>query len=171
MASAPSVRFHALAVLNIACAASLVGSANALEHVRSDADFEAVLDDPVVWAVLFTSDSSEATAGKSADAKVLFDNALQSLAPLVKGGIVDVAEAKAGASEFNIRARRCPKLLLFTKRARDAEVLDLGGGGLSIDAQVRTLLVDNAVAESGEAMKATLAVGGPGSAGHGTDEL
>lgn len=135
-------------------------------QLGSDAAFEkAVLADTHASLFLFTSSASEATAARSEAALRVLEAIGASLGPLLKTAHGDAALLKAAASEFNIRARRCPKLLLFAQRARQAEVLELGEelSAQKVEAQVREALraAELALSPDGRAMKATLAVGAP----------
>jgi hypothetical protein len=136
----------------------------AATKVDTDGGFEAfVLDDSQVSLFLFTSTSTEASQARSALALDVMTELGERFSPQIKTGFGDAGALKGIATEFNIRARRCPKLLLFVQRARQAEVLELGETlrADAIEAQISALLKGLAVGEDGKAMKAVLAVGSP----------
>lgn len=124
----------------------------------SDAAFETVLSDSQAWAVLLTSTNTPGTAEGSATVLRKINSLAPELAQVVFVGTADVAHVKSIAAEFNIRARRCPKLLLFATRARDVEEIDVDG---DILADIKAKLVDNPVDSKGFSLKRTLAVGAP----------
>ncbi|KAG8469211.1 hypothetical protein KFE25_007729 [Diacronema lutheri] len=142
----------------------MVVGARSVTLIESDEAFERhVLADSRASLFLFTSSSSEASAARSTAALDMLHDVGAALSPLLTTAHGDAGVLKATATEFNIRTRRCPKLLLFAQRARQAEVLDLGDdlSGGRVESQVRALLAGLAIAADGAALKATLAVGGP----------
>lgn len=148
------------------CLLGLIAAQTGPATVSSDAAFEEhVLADPQASLFLFTSAASEANRERSAAALEVLQSLGARLAPLIKTAHGDAASLKGIATEFNIRARRCPKLLLFAQRARQADVLELGEvlNLERIEAQVKGLLIGSrlSISADGAAMKATLAVGSP----------
>ena len=134
--------------------------------IASDADFERiVLGDHSCWAVAFVSRSKP---GAEFD---LVSDSLQHAALALRGDVafahVDVDDAKAIASEFSVRKRLAPRLLLFNSRARQAAVVKLlqGKGTSKADkedfrAKLANTLADNPRDAAGRCEKLTLAIGG-----------
>ena len=126
--------------------------------VKDDVSFEEiVMQSPHCWAVLFTSSTRDTGEAERVMLRVQASFAELSLAR------TDVDDVKAVASEFNVRKRMLPRLLLFNSRARQAVVIKLGEGPLDFDA-VRSALNDglseNRVnGEEGKYEKLTLAIG------------
>ena len=132
--------------------------------VDTDRAFETVvIDDSHVTLFLFTSASTDASQARSASALSVVAELAEALSPLLTAAHGDASVLKGVATEFNIRTRRCPKLLLFVQRARQAEVLELGEElqAAAIEAQIRTHLKELSVSAHGKALKSVLAVGGP----------
>lgn len=154
-----------MAARAISIAFLLVGAAAASPPIAVDTDqaFESVvIDDSHVTLFLFTSASTDASRARSESALSIV-GALAEKIPLLTAAHGDASVLKGVATEFNIRTRRCPKLLLFVQRARQAEVLELGDElqAAAIEAQIRTHLDELTVSADGKAQKSVLAVGGP----------
>lgn len=141
-----------------------MASASAINVGTDDLFEETIIMSPNVWAVLFTSKTREAGEAR----KLMLH--VEAAVPGLSTAEADVDEVKAFASEFNVRKRMVPRLLLFTSRARQANIIKLGEGPLDSDEVLKA--VKEAVAENadrdadGKLLKLTLAIG----AGHG-DEL
>eukprot|EP00316_Scyphosphaera_apsteinii_P022465 CAMPEP_0119300736 /NCGR_PEP_ID=MMETSP1333-20130426/2650_1 /TAXON_ID=418940 /ORGANISM="Scyphosphaera apsteinii, Strain RCC1455" /LENGTH=153 /DNA_ID=CAMNT_0007302623 /DNA_START=11 /DNA_END=472 /DNA_ORIENTATION=- len=107
--------------------------------IESDTDFEAVvLQDPACWVVLFTS----ATRPEKVEPAVAaFHELEQRVGEDLRFGIADVDKVKAVSSEFNVRKRMVPRFLAFKSRARQADVLALGGSEMGA-ATLHDLLKD-----------------------------
>ena len=135
-----------------------VGAARSslIQPINSDEEFEAtVMNDASVWAVLFTA------ASREQETQALLDKAsraAQSLAGQVKFGVADVDMTKAVASEFNVRKRMLPRVLVFPTRARQAEILR--ESDFSADAVV-AFLGENPKVDAAY-QKLTLSIGGGG---------
>lgn len=155
-----------MAARAISIAFLLVGAAAASPPIAVDTDqaFESVvIDDSHVTLFLFTSASTDASRARSESALSIVGALAETLYPLLTAAHGDASVLKGVATEFNIRTRRCPKLLLFVQRARQAEVLELGDElqAAAIEAQIRTHLDELTVSADGKAQKSVLAVGGP----------
>ena len=78
-------------------------------------------------------------------------------------GTADVDAVGAAVSEFNIRKRMIPRVLVFNSRARQAEVIKLAGEDVTADglaASVLGFLAENPTNENGDCLRLTLAIGG-----------
>jgi hypothetical protein len=131
--------------------------------VNTEQAFEQlVIDASHVTLFIFTSASSEASQARSALALSAVGELAETLSPLLTAAHGDASVLKGIATEFNIRTRRCPKLLLFVQRARQAEVLELGDDiqAAAIEAQIRGYLKELTIV-AGKSLKSVLAVGGP----------
>ena len=117
-----------MALRVVVSALALLASCSSAEvtQLESDDDFEAtVLADTSCWAVLFTSKSRDEDA-KSVSYLMAFEGlAAGPIGDMLKFGRADVDNVKALCSEFNVRKRMVPRLVLFTSRARMVEVLRL----------------------------------------------
>ena len=130
-------------------------------QISTDAAFEeSIIMSPNVYAVLFTSKTRDAT---EADKLMLH---LEAVLPGVSLARADVDDVKAFASEFNVRRRMVPRMLLFSSRARQADVIKLGEGPLNVDEVLAALkegLTENKEKDAeGRYQKLTLAIGGGG---------
>eukprot|EP00310_Coccolithus_braarudii_P012415 CAMPEP_0183352578 /NCGR_PEP_ID=MMETSP0164_2-20130417/29529_1 /TAXON_ID=221442 /ORGANISM="Coccolithus pelagicus ssp braarudi, Strain PLY182g" /LENGTH=152 /DNA_ID=CAMNT_0025525045 /DNA_START=10 /DNA_END=468 /DNA_ORIENTATION=+ len=124
----------------------------------SDEAFEnAVHQDGSCWAVLFTSKTRE---DKCAPVIRGFSE-LGARYPGVKYGVADVDDVKAVSSEFNVRKRMVPRILLFKTRARQADVIsgDVGLNGAILADVLKGEFADNTWTD-GVCQKITLALGG-----------
>ena len=91
--------------------------------VSSDEQFEkTIIMSPNVWAVLFISKTREAEEAKKVMVQV------EAVVPGLSMAEADVDDVKAFASEFNVRKRMVPRLLLYVSRARQASIIKLGEG-------------------------------------------
>ena len=134
--------------------------------ITTDAAFEDnVISSPACWAVMFESPSRDMTEAE----KVL--QHLDAVLPSVKLGRADVDHVKTFVSEFNVRKRMVPRLLVFNSRARQAEVIKISSdatGALqpastvaeAVLQTVKGVLADNPHSEGGDCEKLTLAIGG-----------
>ena len=81
-------------------------------------------------------------------------------------GEADVDEVKSFASEFNVRKRMVPRLLVFTSRARQASQIKLPADELPtaemLFYELSHLLNENELDADGRYLKQTLAIGGGG---------
>lgn len=154
----------ALTIVFSLLAGAAAASSPLVTLVETDQAFETVvIDDSHVTLFLFTSASTDASQARSASALAIVGELAETLSPLLTAAHGDASVLKGVATEFNIRTRRCPKLLLFVQRARQAEVLELGEEleVFAIEAQIRTHLKELTVSSAGKALKSVLAVGGP----------
>ena len=148
---------HATALLLLL----LHSAAGSLTTLKDDAQFEAeVVQDPVVWGVLFTSKTRDDDAKSKAMLEAAHGLAA-GLGHLMRWGRADIQDCKAFASEFNVRTRMVPRVLLFSSRARMADVIRLEGEPTedALEAAVRAALGDQ-VSDEAKWMKTTLAIGG-----------
>ena len=148
---------HAAALLLLL----LHSAAGSLTTLKDDAQFEAeVVQDPVVWGVLFTSKTRDDDAKSKAMLQAAHGLAA-GLGHLMRWGRADIQDCKAFASEFNVRTRMVPRVLLFSSRARMADVIRLEGEPTedALEAAVRAALGDQ-VSDEARWMKTTLAIGG-----------
>ncbi len=95
-----------------------------VEVLASDEEFEeTVMQDPNVWGVLFNS----ASKGEDGEAATRLVERVSLKMSAVQFAVADVDNIKAFASEFNVRKRMVPRLLIFNSRARQAELIPLKG--------------------------------------------
>jgi thioredoxin-like negative regulator of GroEL len=145
--------------------AVLATAAAELVTLTTEEAFEqSVMQDSEVWAVLFTSRTRDDDPKSKAMLKA-FQGLAAGLGHLMSWGHADVDDVKAFASEFNIRKRMVPRAVLFSSRARMAEVLRLDLiTEDALEAAVRQAL--GSIAEETAAgqrwKKRTLAIGGSG---------
>ena len=139
-----------------ACAAS--ASAKLLP-IGSDAEFEEkILSASHCWGVLFVSKDRDAEEYMRAGA--LMEQMSVSL-PGLSLARADVDDVKAVCSEFNVRKRMVPRLLVFNSRARQASIIKLSGLDVeSLVAAVKAELTENSQDKEGMYEKQTLAIGG-----------
>ena len=122
--------------------------------INTDEDFEStVMNDASVWVILFTSQSRESETQSLLEKVTRAD---QMMGGEVKFGVADVDYVKAVASEFNVRKRMLPRVLVFPTRARQAEILR--DSDFTVVA-VAKLLTENTKVD-GVYQKLTLAIGG-----------
>ena len=122
--------------------------------INTDEDFEStVMNDAGVWVILFTSQSRESETQSLLEKVTRAD---QMMGGEVKFGVADVDYVKAVASEFNVRKRMLPRVLVFPTRARQAEILR--DSDFTVVA-VASLLTENTKVD-GVYQKLTLAIGG-----------
>lgn len=96
---------------------SLLAMVHGITMIDSDEAFEhKIIQDKHAWAVLFVSKHRE-------DPEVDKVVALAADSMKLQVAIADVEVVKAFASEFNVRKRMVPRLLLFNSRARQAEII------------------------------------------------
>jgi hypothetical protein len=112
-----------MAMLRCAWSAILLLAASAaaeLQSLPSDTAFEdEVLMSPNCWAVLFTSSTRDVK-----DATTLVER-LGGVLPGLSLASADVDNVKAVCSEFNVRKRMVPRLLVFNSRARQPIIIKL----------------------------------------------
>jgi hypothetical protein len=144
----------------LAALALLAGCASAeLVTIETDAQFEQdVIMAPYCIAVLFTSKTRDVVHAT----RVM--EQLEAALPGLAIATADVDEVKAFASEFNVRKRMVPRILLFNSRARQAEVIRLPGEGAPDFAEVKgaasAALAENKARDAeGRYEKLTLAIG------------
>ena len=136
-----------------------VQSGHGMVQLSSDAVFEdTVLSAPRCWAVLFTSKTRESELKQVVDA---VQTAVSRLGDEVHFGTADVDDIKAISSEFGVRKRLTPRLLIFATRARQAEVMRLTPGTKAEDfmAEITGMFAENERGPEGFCRKATLAIG------------
>lgn len=143
------------------CLPLLLPAAGDALHLASDAAFEeSIIMSPHVHAVLFTSKTRDANEAN----KLMLH--LEATLPGVTLAQADVDDVKAVASEFNVRRRMVPRMLLFSSRARQATVIKLGEGPLNFEEVLAALkegLAENKEQDAeGRYKKLTLAIGGGG---------
>eukprot|EP00967_Tisochrysis_lutea_P137204 scaffold245824_cov33-Tisochrysis_lutea.AAC.2 len=141
----------------------LAGARGELVRLESEEAFETeVMQDPDVWAVLFTSRTREEDERSRAMLHA-FEGLAAGLGHQMNWGRADVDEVKAVASEFNIRKRMLPRALLFSSRARMADVLRLDDPSEdALEAVVREALgsIVEDTPDGQRWKKHTLAIGG-----------
>ena len=143
------------------CLVSLATAVMEVPIIPDDQTFEAeVIHASSCIAVLFTSETRETPESLLDDIHAEMPGLLLAKA--------DVDSVKAFSSEFNVRKRMVPRLLLFNARARQAHVIKLkddGGGAVmasSVVSSLRSLLAENEQTADGQWQKLTLAIGGGG---------
>ena len=132
-----------------------------IAQIPTDAAFESdVLMSSRCHAVLFSS------AARDMPGTITLAERLEAALPGLAVSVADVDDVKAVSSEFNVRKRMLPRLLLFNSRARQPSVVKLKGeggeAGLSLEsltAAVRAELVENGKDADGKYEKLTLAIG------------
>lgn len=115
-----------------------------------------------VWAVLFESRAREVD-DKSKAMVAAFEGLAVSLGHQMKWGRADINDCKAFSSDFNVRTRMVPRVLLFSSRARMAEVMRLEDPTeAALEAAVRVELagIIEKTDDGKKWMKTTLAIGG-----------
>ena len=132
-----------------------------VDVILSDADFESdIMMSSHCWAVLFVSKHREV------DEAITLMDQLGAVLPGLSFARADVDDVKAVCSEFNVRKRMVPRLLVFNSRARQPTVVKLqseSGGPISpnkLTAAVTAVLADNKKDANGKYEKLTLAIGG-----------
>ena len=141
---------------------ALHGARSEMLHIDTDDAFEEkVIMVPHVMVVLFTSKTREMSEANRVMQHV------EAALPGLSTAQTDVDDVKAFASEFNVRKRMVPRMLVFSSRARQATVIKLGEGPLNPDdvlAAVKDGLADNTERDAdGKLQKLTLQIGGGGS--------
>ena len=141
-------------------AAALVLGSTDMVSIRDDDAFEnQIIQSSHVWAVLFTSPSRAEDTQRGLQ---VFERVAAQVSD-VRLGVVDVDEVKAFASEFNVRKRMVPRLLVFTSRARQAEMVAMKGEQLptaeQLQAAIRSHLKENIKDADGVYQKMTLSIG------------
>ena len=82
----------------------------------------------------------------------------------VRFASADVDDVKAFSSEFNVRKRMVPRVLLFSSRARLADIVKVDAkavGVAELDAAIRAMVTENPTAGA-RVQKVTLAIGAGG---------
>jgi hypothetical protein len=156
----PSTQADAMTRLIVRLAAWLAVCASTvaaeLPVIRTDADFESeIMASSHCWAVLFVSSTRDVAA-----AATLVERMGAAL-PALSLASADVDDVKAVCSEFNVRKRMVPRLLVFNSRARQASIVKLGEA-LTVDelvTAVRAELTENKEDADGRLEKLTLAIG------------
>ena len=111
------------------------------------------------WAMLFTAKTRPEESTQALRKWELLAAANKQLT----FGTADVDAVSAAVSEFNIRKRMIPRVLVFNSRARQAEVIKLAGEDVTADglaASVLGFLAENPTNENGDCLRLTLAIGG-----------
>mmetsp|Transcript_14484 Transcript_14484/g.33124 ORF Transcript_14484/g.33124 Transcript_14484/m.33124 type:complete len:158 (-) Transcript_14484:434-907(-) len=146
----------ALCVISVTLLASVLAGP---VMIVSDEQFEStVQQDGACWAVLFTSKTREEKV-----APVLRGfSELEARLPSIRYGVADVDEVRAVASEFNVRKRMVPRILLFKSRARQADVIsgDTGLNGAVLADVLKDEIAENPRDDGEVCQKITLALGG-----------
>lgn len=147
-----SLFFSLLALLPLA-------ARGAVEEIADDVAFEErVMGAEGCWAVLFT-----ATTRPEESKKALLQWELIAAAnKQISFGTADVDTVRAVVSEFNIRKRMIPRVLVFGSRARQADLIKLASEPMETDAltvAVLNLLSENPASDEGGCLKTTLAIG------------
>ena len=145
-----------LVILVCACTAA----AELIKVPTDDAFEKEIMASSKCWAVLFVSahrDVAEATKNVER---------LESLVPGLSLASADVDDVKAVCSEFNVRKRMVPRLLVFNSRARQASIVKVSDMSLDdLTAAVNAELTENTKDTEGNYEKLTLAIGGGGEKG------
>jgi len=83
-------------------------------------------------------------------------------AELPQTGLADIEDLAAVASEFNVRKRMLPTAMLFSVRARSAEIIpsDLFEDPAKLKAKVAEMLSENPKGKDDKFSKITLSLGG-----------
>mmetsp|Transcript_24825 Transcript_24825/g.63229 ORF Transcript_24825/g.63229 Transcript_24825/m.63229 type:complete len:158 (-) Transcript_24825:248-721(-) len=141
-------------------ALTLVCSQARVTEVKSDEAFEEmIVQSPDVTAVLFTSPSKEEEAVNAHRVVEVVASKLTS----VQFAIADVDSVKAFASEFNVRRRMVPRLLVFPSRARQVDMIPMKGDSLptadGLEQSILTLLAEHKKGENGIFRKKILSIG------------
>ena len=136
-----------------------VVSASIVE-ITDDVVFEErVMKEDGCWAVLFTASTRPE---ESTNALRQFELLAQA-APQVTFGTADVDAVRGVVSEFNMRKRMIPRVLVFNSRARQAEIIRKevfeSGSQDGLAAAVLDLFAENPTTD-GHCLKTTLAIGG-----------
>ena len=142
----------------------LVSAASAQDVViASDATFESeIISSKKCWAVLFVSRDRDCAAA------IKLIQRLHDSMPGLSIASADVDDVKAISSEFNVRKRMVPRLLIFNSRARQASIIKLKAEGdaeaslQEVFDMIREILSDNGNDEQGNFEKVTLSIGGGG---------
>ena len=145
-----------ISILLLASAASAQ-----LVPITSVSAFESeIISSTKCWAVLFVSRDRDVAAA------IKLTERLSQTMPGLSLASADVDDVKSISSEFNVRKRMVPRLLIFTSRARQASVVKLKAEGSSeisleeVMPLIQAALSDNGKAESGDYEKLTLSIGG-----------
>ena len=131
----------------------------AVLELTDDASFEErVMNEEGCWAVLFTA----TTRPDESTAALRQWELVEAANPAISFGTADVDAVRAVVSEFNIRKRMIPRILVFNSRARQAEFIKLATEPLSTEAlgdAVRGFFAENPTkADGGDCLKTTLAI-------------
>lgn len=143
---------------------ALLGTLDAIAIDSDEAFEQTIIQDKHAWAVLFVSKHRD-----EPEADKAVERAAQSLK--LQFATADVEVVKAFASEFNVRKRMVPRVLVFNSRARQAEIvkpLDQDGkakGAEAIASEMKQHLQENVygvdeVDGNEKYVKTTLAIGG-----------
>ena len=108
----------------------LLAASGAAKHllITTDDEFESrVLQSSNVIVAVFCSSKAKGAAAERQGRCADMDATLQKISegpPGVQVALVDVERAKAVGSEFNVKKRTVPKMMLFRTRARNGDELD-----------------------------------------------
>jgi len=137
----------------------LSGACADLAIIDTDEKFEEqIMMTSHCWAVLFTS----ATRKEETEAALKMVESAAATVPGLTLAMADVDAVKAFASEFNVRKRMVPRLLLFNSRARMANVIKLGESTTwqGVQSELKDGLAENKDTDGeGRLQKLTLAIG------------
>ena len=135
-------------------------AAGSVEEITDNEMFEErVMKAEGCWAMLFTAKTRPEESTQALRKWELLAAANKQLT----FGTADVDAVSAAVSEFNIRKRMIPRVLVFNSRARQAEVIKLAGEDVTADglaASVLGFLAENPTNENGDCLRLTLAIGG-----------
>eukprot|EP00960_Hanusia_phi_P028453 747419-Hanusia_phi.AAC.4 len=167
-----------LALLALSLSTSVSAASRSFTALKNVDDFEEnVIKSMDVWLVLFVGMSNDEIKAKGIDREKC-QTAIDQLGVVteemrklsVQVAVADVDDLAGIASEFNVRKRMLPKILLFKTRARDADSIkfDVFQDVSALRNEVLELLKDNprrAINDDGQGQavgfdKITLAVGG-----------
>ena len=148
----PRLFIATLVWLGVACATVV--------EITDDVAFEdRVMKEGGCWAVLFTASTRPEESTKALRQFELLAQA----APQITFGTADVDAVRGVVSEFNMRKRMIPRVLVFNSRARQAEMVRKevfeSGSQDGLAAAVLDLFAENPTTD-GHCQKTTLSIGG-----------
>ena len=148
----PRLFIATLVWLGVACATVV--------EITDDVAFEdRVMKEGGCWAVLFTASTRPEESTKALRQFELLAQA----APQITFGTADVDVVRGVVSEFNMRKRMIPRVLVFNSRARQAEMVRKevfeSGSQDGLAAAVLDLFAENPTTD-GHCQKTTLSIGG-----------
>ena len=140
-----------------------VGAVGTVVDIMDDAVFEErVMKEDGCWAMLFTASTRSEESTKALRQWELLAQANNQ----VTFGTADVDSVRGVVSEFNMRKRMIPRVLIFNSRARQAEIIRkemFEGSADDLGAAVLEFFAENPTKEDGDTqhcLKTTLAIGG-----------